>query len=116
MCANNKMKLGKNIIKSISFSVITVLFLSLSYITIYPTLSTSVKFNAIVLSDDFPSEKENSDSEKDFSEEYLDLFIIENKKLIGVDFFEHFPKMQSTFLIPRIFYDIQLLPPEAQVI
>jgi hypothetical protein len=55
------MKLGKNIIKSISFSVITVLFLSLSYITIYPTLSTSVKFNAIVLSDDFPSEKENSD-------------------------------------------------------
>ncbi len=115
MHTNNKMKLGKNIIKSVSLSVITILFLSLSYITIYSSLSTSTKFNTIVLSGDFSSEKEKSDSEKDFSEEYLDLFFVENQNVNGVDFFEHFPKMQSTFLIPRIFYDIQLLPPEAQV-
>ncbi|HRG01869.1 MAG: hypothetical protein U0W65_04830 [Bacteroidia bacterium] len=109
------MKLGKNIIKSVSFSVITILFLSLSYITIYSSLSTYTKFNTIVLSGDFSSEKENSDSEKDFSEEYLDLFIIENQKLIGDKYFKHFPIKQSSFLIPRVFYDIQILPPEVQV-
>lgn len=111
---NNKMKLGINIIRSVSFSVITILFLSFSYITIYSSLLTYTKFSTIVLSGDFSSEKENSDSEKDFSGEYLDLFIIEHQKLIGYKYFKHFPKEQSSFLIPRVFYDIQILPPEVQ--
>lgn len=109
------MKSGKNITKWASFMVITVIFLSLSYITIHPTLSTAIKVNSIVLDNDFASEKENSDSEKDFSEEYLDLFLSKNQELNGAKFSKNFPKTQSTFLIPRIFYDIQLLPPEVLV-
>ncbi len=97
MHTNNKMKLGKNIIKSVSLSVITILFLSLSYITIYSSLSTSTKFNTIVLSGDFSSEKEKSDSEKDFSEEYLDLFFVENQNVNGVDFLNTFQKCNLLF-------------------
>lgn len=109
------MELIKNKSKWLSFSVVAILFLSFSYITIYPTVSATNKLNSTVLSDDFSSEKENSDSEKDFSEDCLDLFLVENQKINFNKFSDKFLKTQSNFLIPRVFYDIQLLPPEVQV-
>jgi hypothetical protein len=105
------MKFSGNIIKSVTFYVITILFLSLSYIKIYSSLAT--KYKTIVLCDDSSSEKEISDSEECSNEDQLDLFFLENKNMDIVDFYQHFPKMKSTFLIPKVIFDIKLPPPEA---
>jgi hypothetical protein len=105
------MKIDENILKRVSFYVITILFLSLSFVKICSSISTD--FKIIVLYEDFSSEEEISDSEENFSDEYLDLFFFQTKNLDEVNFFNYFPKTQSAFLIPKVFFDIQLLPPEA---
>jgi hypothetical protein len=105
------MKSDKNIFKSASFFMITILFLSLAYIKIYSPISTNLKM--IASYEDFSSEEEISDSEESLEDEYLDIFILESKNITLVDFCKYFPKIQSIFLIPKIFLDIQLLPPEA---
>ena len=105
------MKSGNNIIKSVPFYVVTILFLSLSYIKIYSSISSD--FKMIALYEDFSLEEEISDSEEISSDEYLDLLFLENKNMNGVHFIKYFPKIKSIFLIPKIFLDIQLLPPEA---
>ena len=105
------MKSGKNIFKSASFSMITILFLSLVFIKIYSPISTNLKM--IASYEDFSSEEEISDSEESLDDECLDLFILETRNTSLVDFYKYHPIIQSIFLIPKIFLDIQLLPPEA---
>jgi hypothetical protein len=105
------MKSGKNIFKSASLFMIIVLFLSLAFIKIYSPISTNLKM--IASYEDFSSEEEISDSEESLDDEYLDLFFLENKNTNVVDFFKYCRKIYFIFLIPKIFLDIQLLPPEA---
>ncbi len=105
------MKSDKNIIKITPFYVVTILFLSLSYIKIYSSISSD--FKMIASYEDFSSEEEISDSEESLDDECLDLFILESRNTSLVDFYKHHPIIQSIFLIPKIFLDIQLLPPEA---
>jgi hypothetical protein len=105
------MKSGKNIFKSASFSMITILFLSLAFIKIYSPISTNLKM--IASYEDFSSEEESLDSEETLDDECLDIFILESRNTTMVDFYKYCPIIKSIFLIPKIFLDIQLLPPEA---
>lgn len=109
------MNLVKNSSKWISFSVIAVLLISFSFITVHSSLSITNELSSIVVTSDFSTEKENSDSEKDFSENSLNLFFLDIKDLKFQISSKKLQKKQSAFLIPRVFYDIQILPPEAQV-
>jgi hypothetical protein len=109
------MKLGKNSSKWISLSVIAVLLLSFSFITVQSSLSIIHKLNSVILTSDFSYDKETSESEKDFNEDFSNLFFLEIENLKFQSSSKKIQKKQSAFLIPRVFYDIQILPPEVQL-
>ena len=109
------MILNKNKLQLISLSVIFILFISFSITLIHSSLSKISKINSITLNYDFSPEQESPEYEEDVNEDCLDLFFLNNQKLKFKNFSQKKSKSQSLFLIPRIFYDIQLLPPEAQV-
>lgn len=110
-----KVSLQKNSIKWVSFSMIAILFVSLSFIAIYPTLSNTNKIISIDLNYDISKDLETSDSEKDLNEETLNLFCFEFSKVKFQKSSSILKKIPTVFLIPRVFYEIQLLPPEALI-
>lgn len=109
------MSLIKNSNKWISFSVTAILLISISFISIHNSLSIFDKQNSVFLSNEFSPEQENTDSEKEFEEDSSILFYLDIQNLNFKKNFERLPKKQYSFLVPQVFYDIQILPPELQV-
>lgn len=109
------MSLIKNSNNWMSFLVTAILLVSISFISVHNSLSIIHKQNSVFLSDGFSSEKENSDSEKDFNEDSSNLFYLDTQNLNFQNSSERLQKKQFSFLIPQVFYDIRILPPELQV-
>ena len=109
------MDLSKNSFKCVSFLVIAILVTSFTFITVQDSLSVIDKLNSAVLTGDFPSDKENSDSEEDVNEDSSNLFFSGIPNLKFQTSSKKTQKKQSVFLIPRVFFDVHILPPEAQV-
>lgn len=95
-----------------SFSMIAILLISFSMIAIYPSLSDTQKTNSIELNCDLSKDIERSDAEKEINEESINLFYFEISDMKLQNSFFILKGTQPVFLIPRVFYDIHILPPE----
>ncbi len=102
----------KNSIQWLSFSMIAILLISFSMIAIYPSLSVTNKISIVELNSDLSKEMEQSDTENDLNEEPANLFYFEISKVNLQKSSSILKRSQNVFLIPRVFYDIRILPPE----
>ena len=92
--------------------MIAVLLISFSMIAIYPTLSSTDKISAIELNSDLSKEMERSDAEEDLNEEPINLFYFEISKINLQKNPSKLKRTNTVFSIPRVYYDIHILPPE----
>ena len=92
--------------------MIAILLILFSMIAIYPSLSDPHRVNSIELNRDFSKDIERSDAEKEVSEESINLFYFEVLEMKLQNSFFILKGTQPVFLIPRVFYDIHILPPE----
>ncbi len=110
-----KVSTQKNSKQWFSFSMIAILLISFSMIAIYPSLYGAGKISSIELNCDLSKDMERSDAEKDINEETVNLFYFEISKVNLQMSSSILKRSQNIFLIPRIFYDIHILPPECLI-
>jgi hypothetical protein len=84
-------------------------------IAIYPSLYGAGKISSIELNRDFSKDIERSDTEKDLNEEPVNLFYFEISKVNLQKSSSLLKRSQNIFLIPRVYYDIHILPPECLI-
>lgn len=106
------MYLVKNSSNWVTRSAIAILFICFSFIAAHSSLSCSTEVKSIVLNFDLTEEQKSSDAEKDFNEDPTNLFFLDFQKFKALKNTIKIVEAPTVLIIPRVFYEIQLLPPE----
>jgi hypothetical protein len=93
-------------------SIVMVLLVVFSLATFHASLRTTFKYNESTVVVDFNSDQENKDTETEFGEEDFDYFFHSVTPIKFISIIIGKLNIYNYSMLPTIFYDTALLPPE----